>query len=413
MVRGQPFSEREYLEMYPDVHDGVRAGSFRSGRHHYEAFGAAEGRLSRRPQGVEMVRGQPFSEREYLEMNPDVRAHVKAGDFRSGRHHYETFGAAEGRPGRRPPGIAATPFFGEQPVDLEALPGYQAEYFPAAGPFPWLDQPDWREQIAARVAQGKLSEAEAAACRQWAEEGYLILERGVAAELVDRAWAAYEAAIAAGTIQLKAEPISPDDRWPSRHLDPHSKVPEFCEILRHPGILRWVELLMEREPAPFQTITSHKGSQQAPHSDSIHMTTYPLGYLSAAWVAMEDIHPDSGPLVYYPGSHRLPYIFSKDVALDESKFGRKGYQAYAERYEPRIEQILAEHGCQPAYFHAKKGDVLLWHANLIHGGSPRRDVRHSRKAVVCHYFVKGVVTYHDLTGCAAHEHTGTCMVHGR
>nr|WP_321984985.1 hypothetical protein [uncultured Lichenicoccus sp.] len=29
--------------------------------------------------------------------------------------------------------------------------------------------------------------------------------------------------------------------------------------------------------------------------------TYPLGYLAATWTAFEDIHPDSGPLVYYPG----------------------------------------------------------------------------------------------------------------
>ncbi|MDP6776601.1 MAG: hypothetical protein QGI83_07545 [Candidatus Latescibacteria bacterium] len=26
------------------------------------------------------------------------------------------------------------------------------------------------------------------------------------------------------------------------------------------------------------------------------MTTYPLGYLAAAWIAMEDIHPDCGPV---------------------------------------------------------------------------------------------------------------------
>ena len=76
---------------------------------------------------------------------------------------------------------------------------------------------------------------------------------------------------------------------------------------------------MEREPAPFQTITSHKGSQQQEHSDSIHMTTYPIGYLTAAWVAFEDIHPDSGPLVYYPKSHRLPYIFSRDVGIKPRK----------------------------------------------------------------------------------------------
>jgi hypothetical protein len=95
--------------------------------------------------------------------------------------------------------------------------------------------------------------------------------------------------------------------------------------LKHAALLRWIRLLMEREPKPLQTIMSHKGSQQGVHSDSIHMTTYPLGYLSAAWIALEDIHPASGPLVYYPGSHKLPYVFSKDVGLGEFDLKREGY----------------------------------------------------------------------------------------
>ena len=47
---------------------------------------------------------------------------------------------------------------------------------------------------------------------------------------------------------------------------------------------------------------------------------------------------------------------------------------------------------------AKKGDVLLWHANLLHGAEVRRDLTLSRKALVCHYFAEGVDCYHDLSG---------------
>ena len=45
---------------------------------------------------------------------------------------------------------------------------------------------------------------------------------------------------------------------------------------------------------------------------------------------------------------------------------------------------------------ARKGDVLFWHANLVHGGSPRANMQRSRRAVVCHYFAEGCVCYHDL-----------------
>lgn len=358
--------------------------------------------------GVETVLGQRFSEREYLAMNPDVRAGVAAGQFKSGRHHFEIFGHAEGRLGRHPD--PAERFFGDQPIDEQKLPAYRAENFPYAGPHPWLDRPDWEQAVAARQRSGEISPQDDELCRYWARHGYLIIKRAIADRLLDEGWAAYERAVAEGAITLPEDKISPDDPWPGRYLDPHLKVPELCPVMRHPEILRLVRLLMDREPAPFQTIASHKGTQQGAHSDSIHMTTYPLGYLTAAWVAFEDIHPDSGPLVYYPGSHRLPYVFSREVGISPADFRAAGYVAYLEKYEPYIARLLERHKSQPAYFHAGKGDVLIWHANLIHGGAPRRDVRHSRKAMVCHYFVKGAVTYHDLASTAARPHLGTCLL---
>ena len=168
---------------------------------------------------------------------------------------------------------------------------------------------------------------------------------------------------------------------------------------------------MEREPKPLQTIMAHKGSQQGAHSDSIHMTTYPIGYLSAAWIAFEDIHPDSGPLVFYPGSHRLPYVFSKDVGISEADFKKHGYSSYSEKYEPYIRRLVEERRIEPHYFHAKRGDVLIWHANLIHGGSMRRNIQLSRKSLVCHFFVKGAFVYHDLAASRSkQQYVGTCLL---
>jgi len=357
-----------------------------------------------------MIAGQPFCEPEYLEMNPDVRAFVSEGRFRSGREHFELQGLAEGRVGIAPFGMLAERFFGEKPVDVDSLENLRAEQFPYAGPHPWLDCPDWREKLAAKVAAGEVTAAEAAMCEKWERDGYLILEGCYDHALLDQTWADYEAGLKAGLVKPERDVPVADDPYPGRYLDPHLKVPAMCQILRHAEVLRWLKLLMGREPAPFQTIASHKGSQQGEHSDSIHMTTYPLGYLTATWVAFEDIHPDCGPLVYYPGSHKLPYYFSKDVGIGEGELGRQGYKVYHERYEPWIKRVLSEHNFQPQYFHAKKGDVLIWHANLIHGGSPRKNLQLSRKAVVCHYFVRGAVTYHDLSGTKAREHTGTCLL---
>ncbi|MEX2261277.1 MAG: phytanoyl-CoA dioxygenase family protein [Bryobacteraceae bacterium] len=302
-------------------------------------------------------------------------------------------------------------FFADQPVNVSALPSFRAEHFPYSGPYPWLDQPDAFDRIEDKLRRGEIGTEEAEQCRRWAEKGYIILDNLIEDRVLDGVWDVYEKAIRAGRIVLQPERAGEDDPFPGRFLNPHKKVAAFCRILKRPNLLRWIRVLMEREPKPLQTIASHKGSQQGAHSDSIHMTTYPLGYLSAAWIAFEDIHPDSGPLVIYPGSHKLPYVFSTNVGISESDFQQNGYSSYQAKYEPFIKQLIEKHGLEPEYFHARKGDVLIWHANLIHGGSPRRNMLLSRKAVVCHFFVKGSFVYHDLAATRSRQqYIGTCLL---
>jgi ectoine hydroxylase-related dioxygenase (phytanoyl-CoA dioxygenase family) len=299
--------------------------------------------------------------------------------------------------------------FAERPVKLSGLPSFRAEHFPYSGPYPWLDRDDAAEQIAIRLERGEITAKDAALCRFWAANGYVILENLIEDAVLDEVWDAYEAAVARGRIVLPAEPAGEGDPFPGRQLNPHKKVGTFCRILKHAELMKCIRLLMGREPRPLQTIASHKGSQQGLHSDSIHMTTYPLGYLTAAWIAFEDIDPDCGPLVYYPGSHRLPYVFSKDVGISEADFKREGYGPYHARYEPRIRELAEQ--IEPHYFHASKGDVLIWHANLIHGGSARKKLELSRRSVVCHFFVKGSFVYHDLAAARSRQqYMGTCLL---
>jgi ectoine hydroxylase-related dioxygenase (phytanoyl-CoA dioxygenase family) len=306
-------------------------------------------------------------------------------------------------PGRR--------LFADQPLNTSALPAFRAEHFPYSGPYPWLDQPDALERVEQKLSEGQITSEEARLCRYWVANGYVILENLVEHSVLDEVWEAYEAAVRSKRIHLEPEPAADGDSLPGRFLNPHKKVGAFCQISKHPGIAGAIRFLMEREPRLLQTIASHKGSQQGAHSDSIHMTTYPLGYLSAAWIAFEDIHPDSGPLVYYPGSHKLPYVFSKDVEISEAEFKEVGYTSYHAKYEPHIRGLIETNAIEPHYFHARKGDVLIWHANLIHGGSLRRNIQLSRKAAVCHFFVKGSFVYHDLAAARSRQqYLGTCLL---
>jgi hypothetical protein len=299
--------------------------------------------------------------------------------------------------------VAAPPFWDQPvrpaPIDLAGMSVYRSGGFPADGQAaPWLDGPDADARIAARLAAGEITEAEADLCRRWARDGYLILEGFYPADRLDRVWAEYEAAIASGEAVPPKEPFYEGDPVPGRMLNVHFHVPAMDEMLFDEGMNRVVSLLMGARARPFQTIVGHKSSQQLAHSDSIHMTTYPRGYLAADWIAFEDIDPDSGPLTYYPGSHRLPYLLSEELGIA----AKIDYDGYVQVYEPAIQALIAERGLQARYFLPRKGDVLIWHANLLHGGSPTKNPRLTRKALVCHYFAEGAICYHDLTGTLAH-----------
>ena len=283
------------------------------------------------------------------------------------------------------------------PVDLPQIGKFRNEEFPQGEPFAWLDRADAESEIADKLESGAIDAAQAEACRFWIKNGYLIVPGLIDHATLDATWAEYQQALAVGVfgdVRYVNKARTLEDRQPN----PHFRVPAVRALQQHAAILAWTDLLFGRKTVPFQTIIGHAGSEQKAHSNSIHMTTYPLGFLVANWIAFEDISPASGPLEYYPGSHRLPYLLSAEVGITAREFAEKGYAIYSEKYEPAIQRLCEDAGLTRQTFLAKKGDVLFWHANLVHGGSLRVDPNASRKALVCHYFAEGVVTYHDLSG---------------
>jgi hypothetical protein len=142
--------------------------------------------------------------------------------------------------------------------------------------------------------------------------------------------------------------------------------------------------LYGREPFAFQTLNFAVGSEQPYHSDAVHFHSYPLGFMCGVWIALQDVTPDSGPLIYYPGSHRLPYLSAESLGLDPK-------QVDAESHPQRLFQdhwhgAVCERGYTLSRFLPTRGRVLIWHANLLHGGEPVKLRTSRRWSQVIHYF---------------------------
>lgn len=155
-------------------------------------------------------------------------------------------------------------------------------------------------------------------------------------------------------------------------------------------ILEFLDFLHGRHAFPFQTLNFLYGTQQAIHSDVVHFDTLPQrALMAAAWIALEDIHQDSGPLVYYPGSHKWGLWDFEELHLHALDNIRPKSEDYG-RYEQALKDAIHTTGLRPALAdRVKRGDVIIWAASLLHGGSKRNKPNLTRASQVTHYFFEG------------------------
>jgi len=151
-------------------------------------------------------------------------------------------------------------------------------------------------------------------------------------------------------------------------------------VARAPAVLDALEHLYGAPADPFQTLNFPVGTEQAVHSDSIHFNSEPFGMMCGVWVALEDITEDQGPLIYYPGSQKLSEMNFKEFDLPAS------YDFY-NQYLDGLQNLIKEHDFKPEYGLIKKGQALIWSANLLHGGSPQNNKNLTRFSQVTHYFM--------------------------
>ncbi len=179
----------------------------------------------------------------------------------------------------------------------------------------------------------------------------------------------------------------------------HKKSRAANAIWKDPRILRFLSAVFQERPLPCQTLVFLRGSEQATHQDTIHLTPFPAGYMCGVWIALEDITADSGPLVVLPGSHRAPRLYTASVGM--SKVRDANWQEYSDKFIPELARTLSGGGYTEEVYLPKKGDILVWHENLAHGGSARKLNGASRRSMVSHYFSEGSAHWYDATGRAS------------
>lgn len=115
-----------------------------------------------------------------------------------------------------------------------------------------------------------------------------------------------------------------------------------------------------------------------PHQDCVYLDSLPNGHLVGAWVALEDIPQDAGRFYVLPfeSTPLLPQPTREAVFKDET-------------YMKMIEEVCRDYMHLMIAPEMKKGDVIFWRSDVIHGAFAAQDPKKSRKSLTAHYLPEG------------------------
>lgn len=241
--------------------------------------------------------------------------------------------------------------------------------------------------------------------RRWIKDGFVVIKNAYGRNQI----AEYNALV--DGFRSRLDDGKDDNGFGDRIGQLHQAEPKLLELCQSREIDNFLNWAFGEAPVLMGSLQFEKGTQQEAHIDAIFFWPQPAYAMAGVWIALEDIHPDSGPLFYIPGSHRWPFSRSEHVVQADPDLARKRQSAKEGHLTPEERaQVVGEIGAKwteqfltlerqksgkrvPICLQA--GDAVVWHSLLAHGGSPRLDVTKSRRSVVFHYFGQSAKLFTD------------------
>lgn len=157
------------------------------------------------------------------------------------------------------------------------------------------------------------------------------------------------------------------------------------DLMTYKPIHDVVESLIGEPPCVNLCLTGWVSTQRRLHRDEYLDPACVMDRYCAAWLALDDVHPDSGPFVYYPGSHLWPGSLTKTLMGQAVDLADPRWPAHSEDVlTPLVEAEAARRGVELVTHTPKKGTVLLWHPRLFHAGSLAKVPNSYRGAAIWH-----------------------------
>jgi len=250
------------------------------------------------------------------------------------------------------------------------------------------------EVACGRHVLGQIDDEGFAPLKHWIDKGFVVLKGAVPLGWLDALQQDFDAVwldghpqawvdvIENGRSTVRRLRIGDLDRTDilAKLLDLHEYLETARIVTFAPAIQKFLEMVFDRPPMAFQSLSFNKGSRQPIHQDTAFVRVSSPMEFAASWIALEDVQPETGELIYYEGSHRFPeYLYE-----GKYKWFPPGNTEVGQHYN-QIAECAAAQEIVASRFLPKRGDALIWSADLAHGGSEYTNEAVTRKSLVTHY----------------------------
>lgn len=219
--------------------------------------------------------------------------------------------------------------------------------------------------------------------RYWREHGYVVLPKLIPDDVLD-AYAEKRAA-------LPQNRQSPTNFWGGWHFPtPYMICPELLDVATYHTLMHELGALLGEYAGVHLALTGWVSTERNWHQDSYLNPYFLWSHYAAAWIALDDVHEDSGPFEFIAGSHLWPTLRQDKLFKHLTPAGRASphWPTFTQEHVARVcEEEIHGRGmdARVSRFLPTKGDVLIWHSNLLHRGSAPKNPELLRKSLICHY----------------------------
>ena len=259
---------------------------------------------------------------------------------------------------------------------------------------PWIESPFFYEIL----ENSSMSNEQKEVCKKFHEDGYIIIDLDLKDADVEQVISDMHTSLESDSTNYHAEHFQYTEKRRIFELWKQSKA--SAEMCLNGTIIETLQKLYNKTPVPFSTINFFAGSNQPLHSDVIHFHTVPAKWMVGVWVALEDVDETNGSLKVIPGSHKWNLWEYEDLLFPHPDDVENGEEVLYRQYEDFLKQLTSVKGVDPHIARLKKGQALIWSANLLHGGCNIpgvTDFSKSRYIQVQHYFFEGCdIHYHPM-----------------